>query len=142
VFCIFCYLKKIKIENKTMFYSTRRALYFLKKYFLDFIAYFRNSTYLFELLKISKKFFSLNSYPFFAFLFFAFLICGSVALWNVGIVYTFFGNFFWLILLVHGWKSFGHIVEDYTFCPELARIFLLANSAILFRIVLLFLGIL
>lgn len=124
-----------------MFYTTRRVIHFLKQSFYQFIEYFKTSTYLVELTRTSTQFFSLTSYPFFTFLFFTFLICGSIALWNVGILYTFFGNLFWLILLVHGWKAFGHIINDYTFSPELSRIFLLANSAILFRLVLILLGI-
>lgn len=125
-----------------MFYATRRVIYFLKLRVRNYFAYLRYDTYLFQLFRETKQFFSWSSYTFFCILFYSFLVLGSISLWNFDIFFTFFGTLFLALLLIHGFKALSHIFEDYTFSPEVARIFLLLNAAILFRLVLILFGIL
>lgn len=123
-----------------MFYNTRRFIYLSKEAFKKFQAYLRDSTYVFELTKEFNHFFSFSSYPFFFVLFFTFLLFGLIALWNVNIFFTSFGSLLTLVLLVHGWKSLEHVIKDYTFSPEIAKLFLFLTSAILLRLILIVLG--
>jgi succinate dehydrogenase hydrophobic anchor subunit len=123
-----------------MFYNTRRFIYLSKEAFKKFKAYLQDSTYTFELSKELNHFFSFNSYSFFFVLFFTFLLFCFVALWNVNIFFTSFGSLLIIVLLIHGWKSLEHVIKDYTFPPEIAKLFLFLTSAILLRLVLIVLG--
>lgn len=123
-----------------MFYNTRRFIYLSKEALKKFQAYLRDSTYAFELTKEFNHFFSFSSYSFFFVLFFTFLLFGLIALWNVNIFFTSFGSLLILVLLVHGWKSLEHVIKDYTFSPEIAKLFLFLTSAILLRLILIVLG--
>lgn len=125
-----------------MFYSTRRFIYLSQQAFYQFVANLRNFTYFFEGLRAINHFFSFNSHLFFSSLFFGFLILGFLALWNINIFLTIFGTLLFFVFLVHGWVAFGHVLEDYTFSSEIARVLLFLNIAILLRLLLLLLGIL